>query len=1109
MKKTGKFCARFLVAAATVMMLLGCLLVARLIIAPIDLEFAKDEIDNQVSGLLPGWKVSYSKATLGWDWQAVKPWIIITDLRLVDRRNRLMGNVPRVQVGTSFSTLYGDIQVSSVNVHGAKVEILDIGGYSDDENTGSFSDLFGETGVPHINILKPLTEAFSRFSNRLITEAPKFKKIEILNTAVTVNRGPDIDVARLSVPSLLLERNDDILIASSTVDVSLGNVPAKVNVNAQMVPVESELGLRLGFSELVPKDIVNYLQLPAFFTSLDFPVSLDVDFSLNADQGLRQAVFLARVDKGVLYHPSLFPEKANIEFGNISAHFDPGEQIFVFDQIELSLGGPLVEGNGIIYWLDGEATPGLRLAASAESATIEDVLRFWPIARRPDGSEKGARAWVSKNMIGGTAKNARFDIDIPPDGESTFKSESPYELSFSFDDIDTHFIQSMPPVRGAKGNAFLTETDLSIKIDSGALVGLPVTNVTASLSDINSKEKSFGNFSFELSGDVQEILTLINNPPLSVANKINLDINRFAGQASVNGIIGTPLNVKPGNPGLVYDVTANLSGFGIADILEGEGVKEAEAILNVTPNAIEAEGRARLNGVWADFTWDENLLGGRKDADLQTTRIVATGTTDQNGLAALKIDAERYLDGNISFETTLKGRNFVFEDIEFRANADEAKLSISELSWSKPSGHQAVISGKAKLSDNAFHLSPLVLQGKEINVVGDFKWTNGDLIGLFDAKQLGQNILSAKIDIPTNDTANINLKATKLDLRPFLNGVDSVDGEILTDLQPIEDLFDDSETIEPAANNEVLNLTVKADQLLLLNGETIESLKFDGKIITGLPYSITATGTMKNSASDLKFTLIPTRDVRNTPTKQKLTLSSSDGGGIMRGLGIFPHLNKGELLLDVMSFGWGGTWHMEGSAKVENTLLVNKDTLGPQVTEGILDGLEEYVDDGGIKLDVVDIPFIYDRGLLDLNGLKANGGSIGMTMEGQLHTQSGKINMNGVIVPAYRINSLLGKIPLIGSIFSGGEGKGLFGFTYRIKGATNNPNIEVSRLSGIAPGFIRSLFEGRKGKVEDVVLPEEEEKTKDKEPPQAVNDSSSSEKANNDGSENKPPSLHE
>ena len=68
--------------------------------------------------------------------------------------------------------------------------------------------------------------------------------------------------------------------------------------------------------------------------------------------------------------------------------------------------------------------------------------------------------------------------------------------------------------------------------------------------------------------------------------------------------------------------------------------------------------------------------------------------------------------------------------------------------------------------------------------------------------------------------------------------------------------------------------------------------------------------------------------------------------------------------------------------------------------------------------------------------------------------------MTGTIVPAYTINSLLGNIPLLGRVFTGSEGSGIFAATYKIEGPVDDPSVSVNPLSMLAPGFLRNLVEG-------------------------------------------------
>ena len=62
------------------------------------------------------------------------------------------------------------------------------------------------------------------------------------------------------------------------------------------------------------------------------------------------------------------------------------------------------------------------------------------------------------------------------------------------------------------------------------------------------------------------------------------------------------------------------------------------------------------------------------------------------------------------------------------------------------------------------------------------------------------------------------------------------------------------------------------------------------------------------------------------------------------------------------------------------------------------------------------------------------------------------------MVPAYTLNSLIGKIPLIGPLIVGEKGSGMFAATYSVSGSLNRPDLSVNPLAALTPGFLRGLF---------------------------------------------------
>ena len=68
------------------------------------------------------------------------------------------------------------------------------------------------------------------------------------------------------------------------------------------------------------------------------------------------------------------------------------------------------------------------------------------------------------------------------------------------------------------------------------------------------------------------------------------------------------------------------------------------------------------------------------------------------------------------------------------------------------------------------------------------------------------------------------------------------------------------------------------------------------------------------------------------------------------------------------------------------------------------------------------------------------------------------LDVNGTVVPVYALNSALGRIPLLGGLFSAERGGGLFAVNYSVRGPFDNPAVTVNPLSALTPGFLRRLF---------------------------------------------------
>ena len=97
-------------------------------------------------------------------------------------------------------------------------------------------------------------------------------------------------------------------------------------------------------------------------------------------------------------------------------------------------------------------------------------------------------------------------------------------------------------------------------------------------------------------------------------------------------------------------------------------------------------------------------------------------------------------------------------------------------------------------------------------------------------------------------------------------------------------------------------------------------------------------------------------------------------------------------------------------------------------------------------------------GVVTLTEARAFGPAFGITADGIIDRDKNTADLRGTIAPAYSLNSLPGKIPILGRLLVGREGEGLFAVTYTMKGDLKDPRVVVNPLSALAPGFLRRMF---------------------------------------------------
>ena len=184
-------------------------------------------------------------------------------------------------------------------------------------------------------------------------------------------------------------------------------------------------------------------------------------------------------------------------------------------------------------------------------------------------------------------------------------------------------------------------------------------------------------------------------------------------------------------------------------------------------------------------------------------------------------------------------------------------------------------------------------------------------------------------------------------------------------------------------------------------------------------------------------------------------MSSQDAGYALKVLNYISTVKGGTLQIKGSYSPNKGT---KGLLEVKDFYLEDQPILTRLLRLTSFTGIYDTLTGQGLNFAKAEIPYQIDETAITFQDALITGSSLGITMNGLYNRDTGYLDLYGSLLPFYGINSLPGKIPLIGKLFVGEKGGGLIGVSYSVKGLLPNPEVSVNPLSAIAPGAARNLF---------------------------------------------------
>jgi len=124
-----------------------------------------------------------------------------------------------------------------------------------------------------------------------------------------------------------------------------------------------------------------------------------------------------------------------------------------------------------------------------------------------------------------------------------------------------------------------------------------------------------------------------------------------------------------------------------------------------------------------------------------------------------------------------------------------------------------------------------------------------------------------------------------------------------------------------------------------------------------------------------------------------------------------------------------------------------------------LQGIADLLTGEGIRFSNFEMKFSNQEGLMTIEELYAIGPAVSIMIDGYIESKK-LISLRGTLVPATTINNSIASIPLLGNILIGKKsGEGVFGVSFKIKGAPKDLKTKVNPIKTLTPRFITRTLE--------------------------------------------------
>jgi hypothetical protein len=720
--------------------------------------------------------------------------------------------------------------------------------------------------------------------------------------------------------------------------------------------------------------------------------------------------------------------------GTITATYDPLTRHLDIAGAQMRFGASSLQAAGRLDLSGPE--PRLKADLAFTPMTVTEATHVWPHWVAPD-----ARQWMITQAQAGRIFDARIRLDMPRFDKPETWPGTAMQLTARFDGVRFLPLGNLPAATGAEGRLSVTDRRFEAVVDRAQIATHGpkrpnLDNLRFTVPDIFVKPPK-GSIRFQISGDVPAIAEIINAEPLAVLDQAAIKVEGLAGTAVVTSTIDVLFTKVIDPEKIEYKIDAQLDRFSTVAPIQGRKFQDGKFHVVADPRGLEVTGRATVDGVAADVHLYESKGGANRTAEKRDFKMVLDDAARQR----VGLDLGGYVQGAIG--VSVSQPNPAENRSRFEADLGPTRLVLGQLGWTKGAGVPAKATFDLVDDDKGLHIDNFVLESEGLSLRGAL---------LLDRDR---NLVSAdfsKVSLRKGDDAK--LKVTRGTDKVLAVAIDTTNFDVRGLLQANRKATGGPDSSASDRVGEMV-VRIKAGKLVGFNDTTLTDVNIEARHRGG---SVATLEAKARTVGGRPFTV----SIKPEADHRRFTASTDDAGSVLSFLDLFDRIREGRL---VVSARLGAPGTAEGVLRLADFRLMEEPKSGRvaqarETADGIRQiELRRVEFDRSTDFDRASVRFSQRDGVINVAEAVAKGKSVGATATGQIDLNNSRVSLSGTYIPAFGLNNLVGRIPILGAIAGAGSNEGLVGITFRIVGAIEDPILQINPLSAVAPGIFRKIFE--------------------------------------------------